>query len=357
MYQSILNSKKIKYSILKDIIQPKLIGVMEINIFISLNSILKTFYSLKPDEVAESLQITKPNSLSSEIINIIAHYRHFFWSRFGIPSNYYIYYSDEMCNYCCSINKNYKSDYYDKRKGLSDIKEFITINEVINRNLSLIEILTEYLPNVYFINTKTFEPSALPQLLIDKNKQKEYIHNFILTNDSMDYQLCNNPYTSIISLNADRSRIIDQNNLMQVIMKKTKSENRNLITNVSSFFYVPVYSIAGFKKYNITGIKGHGPLRSLKKINKLIEDDLLSNICYNNMNEISDLLNLDKKLLNNNFKILSLKNISINISNKEFINIKKQLNNKSDNMSLLEINNKYYKSNPLMLIELMEGEE
>ena len=84
MYRSILNSKKIKYNILKELVQPYLNDVDEISCFLSLNSVLKTFYSLKPDQVAESLDVSPQNALSSEIINIIAHYRHFFWSRYGI---------------------------------------------------------------------------------------------------------------------------------------------------------------------------------------------------------------------------------------------------------------------------------
>ena len=355
MYRSILNSKKIKYNILKELVQPYLNDVDEISCFLSLNSVLKTFYSLKPDQVAESLDVSPQNALSSEIINIIAHYRHFFWSRYGISSNYYIYYSDEMCNYCTSINIDYKKDYYEKRMGMSDVKEYITINGVIEQNLGLIEILTEYLPNIYFINTKSFEPSALPQLIIDKNKPKKNCHNFILTNDQIDYQLCNNPFTTVISLNSDHSKVISTNNLISNFIKKSKTISVSS-NKLDSNFFVPILSISGYKKYNINGLKGYGTVKVVKELNKLLLEDKISNIKYSSMDELIPLFKY-AKTLNDNFKILSLKNISNNISNLEFINIKKQFTNKSDNLSLMDINAKYYESNPLMLIELMEGEE
>ena len=125
MYKKILISHKIKYVVMDELLLPHLINYekKEINLFVSMNSILKSFYSYKPDEVSLSLSHAPSNALSSEIINILAHYRHYFWSRYGIATNLIVYYSFDMCEYCCNIDRTYKEPYYDKRNGNTLIKE------------------------------------------------------------------------------------------------------------------------------------------------------------------------------------------------------------------------------------------
>ena len=360
MYRSLINHKKIKYSILKELIAEYMVGVKEVNCFLSLDMILKTFYSIKPDEVSESLASANPNALSSEIINVVAHYRHYFWSRYHVPSNYFIYYSFDMADYCCEHCLTYKESYYNKRMGNTEIQEYKIINENIEFNLNLIKLITEYLPNIYFINTGSLEPAVLPQLLISKNKPKETIHNFVFTTNKNEYQMVNNPYTTVISVNGDDSKVYTSHNLMYSLVKGTKDADarKEIIRKVSSKFYIPTLAISGYKSYDIKGCKGYGTVKVLKLISKLLKENKISDIDYTTLDDILQYFpNSDIQLINNNYYVLNLKNLVQNISNKEYINIKKQINNKSDNMSLMEINSKYYESNPLMLIELMEGEE
>ena len=360
MYRSLINYKKIKYTILNELVMEKLKGIQEVNCFISLDSILKSFYTIKPDIVAESLSQAKPNALSSEIINVVAHYRHFFYSRYGISSNYFIYYSFDMADYCCERNLDYKSTYYNKRMGNSEVKEYRTINENIEHNIELIKIITEYLPNIYFIDTGSLEPACFPQIIMNKNKKKPYIHNFIMTSNKNEFQMVNNKYTSVIYLNSDNSKLYDKNNLIATLVKDAKSSDfrKDVIKNIGSELYVPILAFCGYKSYDLKGQKGCGNISILKKLLPLVKENKISNIEYTTLDDILQFFpKFDAELINKNYEILNLKNLANNISNKEMLNLKKQISNKSDNMSLMEINSKYYEENPLMLIELMEGEE
>jgi hypothetical protein len=358
-YLSALNSKKIKYLILEPMISGYMLGVNEVNCFISLNSLLKSFYGYNADIIAEDLSNISFNALSSEIINIAAHYRHYFWSRHHVPTTFYIYYSTEMSDYCLNINTSYKKKYYSKRNGTSSIKEYNTINTIIEKNYELINIISEYLPNIFFINTGTFESSATPQFLLDKNINKDMdgVLNLVLTADKIDFQLCTNHNTLVINVDSDLSKLITKDKLLETLFGSKKSPKK---MEISPYFYVPMLSIIGYKSYDIDGIRGYGPIATYKRIGNLIDNGSIENIEYKSMDKVSKLISpkfpLDADKINNNFKILSYKNLSNNITKKEFINIKKQLVNKSDNMSLMSINDKYYRKNPLMLIELMEGE-
>lgn len=351
MYESIINSKKIKYSVLNPLLRDYLDCKIynEINIFISLDTLINQFFNKNINEKVNILKEKDKYFLSSELINVTAHYRHYFWSRYGIPSNYYIYYSDIPSVYNLRQDSNYKSSYYDKRD--KDNQTYFMNNIMIEKNLKLISLLTEYIPNVYFVNTKGYEPDALPNLLISNIKDNDIL-NLVLSNNLIEFQNVELKNTLCIKLNMDNSKIIRTDNIIRTLFSTSK---RKIITELSNNFFVPILAIVGYKKYDIKGVKGLGPI---KTINKIERSEILDRKFFN----MEDFINSsvfeknDMSLVQNNFNILSFNNQRLNITPRQYNQIKDQINNKSDNMSLMEINNEYYKDYPLMLIELMEGE-
>ena len=270
-----------------------------------------------------------------------------------MPTNFFIYYSDMHNSYSKNINPLYKENYYNKK----DINsyEYGNINKNIQKNMHLATILSEYLPNIYIINTKTLEPSVLPYFIINKNNNIEKLTNLILTNNRLDFQLVNLPNTFILELKSDESKIIDNNNLMEKLLSKSKSKNNTIL---DSSFYTSVLSVCGIKEFNIDGINGCGPIKTINKIEKAISQNIITNDSISSKFNITGekIFNGYGKLIKNNYNIINYENLYKNISPKEKYNILQSLKNKSDNMSLIEINKVYYENYPLMLIELMEGE-
>ena len=131
----IINSKKVKYIVLDELIKKLPVNTEEINLFISIDSLLKSFYNPQVNEKINVLDSDDQYMLSSEIINIAAHYRHYFWSRYQIPTNYFFYYSDKEADYCIRELPTYKSSFYGKR--LYNKVEFRNLNKMINENLKL----------------------------------------------------------------------------------------------------------------------------------------------------------------------------------------------------------------------------
>lgn len=356
MMQIVLNSKKVKYAVLEPLIEKNLPSdTQEVNIFISIETVLKQFYNPKLNETVNSLDSEDKFLLSSEIINIVAHYRHFFYSRYNMPSNYFLYYSSAKAFYNLTEDSNYRKDYYDKR--LSSKSEFYTLNKMIKKNLELANILSEYLPNVHIIDTKSLEPSVLPYYIINNNEGVGGLTNLILTNNQLDYQLANLDRTFILNLKMDDSEIISKDGLMAKMLKSSKIKNS---TPLDPNFYTSVLSISGYKPFNIDGLKGYGYTKVISKLEKAVTEGKISNdeLSANMLLTCNQLFSDQKQIdvIKKNYKVLSYENLFKNMSPKELHNIDNQINNKSDNMSLLEINRTYYERYPLMLIELMEGE-
>jgi hypothetical protein len=309
-------------------------------------------YNPKVNEIMNSLEVPEKYLLSSELINIVAHYRHFFWSRYGVPTNYFVYYSTKRAVYNTLEARDFRKQFYEKRvdNGL----EYGTLNRMIKDNLSLANVLSEYLPNIYFIDTGDFEPSALAHHII-KNNTEAGQTNIVLTNNVIDYQLVNNDRTFVITLQSDDSKVIRRETLMNLFLKDSKKQSS---TPLSSHFYVPIYAMSGHKAYNIEGIKGMGKIKSIVTLENALKNGDLSNDEYQTMTPISNLFSnrKDAVRVNKNFNTLKYENICQHMTPKQLDKIRSQIENKSDNQSLMEINHKYYEKYPLMLIELYEGE-
>jgi hypothetical protein len=353
MLQAIINSKKIKYSVLNPLIQNNLPKeTKEVNVFISLECILKQFYNPKVNEIMNSLEVPEKYLLSSELINVVAHYRHFFWSRFGLPSSYFVYYSTEKATYNMLEVDGYRDSFYEKR--VDNTLEYGSLNKMIKENLKLSNLLSEYLPNIYFIDTKDMEPAALTDFII-KNNQDDGLTNIVLSNNQIDYQLVNNDKTFAITLQSDDSKVIRRENLMSLFLKNSKKKSKTVL---SPDFYVPVFAISGHKAFNIDGLKGMGKIKTINVLEKALADGDISNTNYKSLNLVSKKLfpSDDAETVISNFNVLKYENLCAHMTPKQLDNIRSQIENKSDNQSLMEINHQYYEKYPLQLIELMEGE-
>jgi hypothetical protein len=353
MLHAIINSKKTKYSILQPLVEKNLPkDTKELTVFISLECILKQFYNPRVNETINSLEIPEKHLLSSELINIVAHYRHFFWSRYGVPSTYFVYYSSERATYNILESEGYRKNFYEKR--VDNTLEYGNLNKMVRKNLDLANLLSEYLPNIYFIDTKDFDPSALPHFIL-RNNQGDGITNIVLSNNVIDYQMVNNDRTFAITLQGDNSSVIRRENLMELFLKDSKKKSSTVL---SSHLYIPVYAISGHKTFNVDGIKGMGKLKTIALLEKALANGEISNGIHKTMEPISRLFDKgDSKLINSNFNVLDYGNLCGHITPKQLDNIRMQIDNKSDNQSLMEINHQYYEKYPLMLIELMEGEQ
>lgn len=350
---TIIHSKLVKYDKLTELIKKYNLEGNKISIYINLDSILKKFY--KNDEVLSSMKALYDNDiliLTSELINIIAHYRHYFWSRWHVKSKFYFYYCNKKPKLQCKINKDYMKDLFDLRD--EDNIKLSGVTDTIEGNLKLVELLSTYIKNAYFIKSDGLEPSVIPYYLIKKNKDKDTVH-LIITDDKLEYQLVNLNNTYILRTKGKNSDFICKNNIYNHLFKNVKYRPNNII---SSELYPLIIALSGNKNRNIPNIKGLTFVKYMKLLDKYISNNELKND-YNEFidEEIfkDDLTEKQLKILINNYYCTNFKYSYKLLKDINKEKIKQSLVDKYDNISIMNINNKYFSLNNIKLIEICEG--
>lgn len=359
MLESILHSKKTKYIVLDQILKKHIKPECEnVNIFIDINSILKTLYQPSILEIFNSLNVKEKYLISSEILNIAAHYRHYFYSRIGKYTTFYYYMSSEKCQSLLNIFPGYKKDIYNKYLDLKS-PVFGNINTLLSKNLKIAFLISEYLPHIYMIDTKEVESNIVPYHFIrDEDPEKDM--SIIITDDIVQFQsVLFNPSTIIMTPKGDRSEIITQDNLMEQLTKTNKTHPEHSLINE---FYPHILSMAGHKRYSIDGVSRFGNLRTIKFFNDELSKGNISNLRYDSMESLTNSLDISeshKKIMNRNFKLLDIKtiyNFSTTVGDRTKL-IDDRIFNRIDAKSLRYMNDKYFQVYPLDLEYLMEGED
>jgi hypothetical protein len=229
----------------------------------------------------------------------------------------------------------------------------------MEKNIKLAKTIGNYIPNVYFINTKEFDPEGFPRYFIT-NYHKDNQLNVILNNTKLSWQNALLDDTIVLTCKQDNSEVLEKEDIIPKLTEK----------NYDEYTFIPellpiIFSLVGYKRYNIQGLNGYGYIRSSNKIQKWIDDEKISNIEYLDINDfIGDLedefVDNQKERLRKSFKQISHREINNLMNEKMKASIDNQIVNKVDGQALRYINDKYFSGKyrtPLKLEEIFEGEE
>lgn len=240
----VVDINKIKYKVLDEIIPRVPRSFHTINFHIDLNSLLRII--LAPTVSVTSSQPAQKVSLASSIINIVAHYREYYY-RQGKLTKFYLYYNDRVPSVPSELLPEYGEKYFAKLSGNSP--EFMGKINYINDNLDKVEEVIQYVQNVYILrDISTVDGFAFAHYTMQKNESKQE-GNIILTKDPIWYQLLSNPRTFVIYPKRDESFVIDQSNIFDNSYKKHKDLTRHC--------YLSVMCLEGVKTRNIPKIKNY----------------------------------------------------------------------------------------------------
>lgn len=347
--EPLINTHKIKYKILDDIVKDMSITdeIKNINIYINLDSIFKSFYR---DDVADNIKDMNNSdhvTLCSELANIAAHYRRYFWTRHYKQTTFYFYYMNKKPKYNRHIYSEYADNLIEKKKK-SNIK-YHAVNKLIKDNLILFAMLCPLLPKVYLSLSETLEPGLIPYHFIKKSNENDF--NLVLTKDEYEFQLIGLENTQILRLSKDKSYLINRNSLIPYLLKSTKYKPFNFIDGK---YYENILPLISCKSRNIKAIKGYGKVSLLKKIDSNFEHlspDLSFNLFLSILNiEVSSEI-FDR------YKIINLRNQYKRLSRLEKIRLEEFVQDKFENSALMQFNTEYFPYNPIKLIELYDGIE
>lgn len=343
----IFNTFKVKYSKLDDMMSRHCKDInhqSKINLFINIEPILKKLANSSVDEYLKIKTEEKTYELISNIVNLAAHYRLFF-TKNKLYSRIYFYMGYPFDSYYKNkeINPSYRNNY--AHKYTKDDRYFVLSNTLQNV-IGFTKIILEYIEGVYLITSDFIEPSLVPKVIIDHNKDN-YV-NFILSSDRYDYQYVNYDFRIIRPKQLD-SYIVSKENVIDILRIEEKVLTE---TDIQANFYPFILSLLGDKNRNIDKIKGVGLARLIQMINKAIETNLISP----NASNITSFEAIIKEefvpLLKHNFMCVNLETQFMRLNIRSKHDIAAQLVDKFDNASLKNLNDQFFRYYPMYLMEL-----
>lgn len=217
----ILISNFVKYERLEQLIYSEFYnsGYEEINLFIDAYSMIKSVYGYDPSQFMDKF------SISSCIINACAHYRKFFWTRYGVTCKIYIVFSrmTESIAEARAFYPDYNNIFITENNPAMD--------KTIEDNMEILNILCPYIPDVMFIYSQ-FEPGLVFGKLCDPSKP-----NIIISKDLWNLQVVANTLNTymirpIKKNGEDLSIIINHNNVIPYYLQLRKvNSNESFITS------------------------------------------------------------------------------------------------------------------------------
>lgn len=364
MYELIeksLNSKKIRYEYLeilfskyKNSFKPE----NTINIFIDLPSMVKQLYN--PENIKGISGIINKKEkyfIASNLLNMIAHYRHFFASRLQCYTNIAFIYNSKIDTTIQKINPNYKKTYYEKRFLFSN-PIFSDLNCLLRDNYKIIKIMIDYLPHCYFLDSLSMDSSCIFPFIIEQDEFKDNL-NIIISNDKLLYQNTLVGETLILQPKGDKSNIITSNYIFNDLVGKNKTIEKNpnyLLINPENILLIE--SLINHKNNDTIGIRNYGYMKALEFLNK-------NNIDLNKITISLDIVDVLFKELLSEEELLIVKD-NFKIYNSFYLSslYEERLNNLypiftkyiNDTSELKKVNETFFAKYPLLLDFLFEGE-
>lgn len=337
------NIHKIKYATMDKLLANiKYDLFSDMNLYINLEKILRKMCNVDMDLYLKSSE-TRVHEFISNVYNLASHYRLYF-SRKGIFTNIYFYLQYPITNPNISNKQyiqSYRNNYSTKLRKKYDSYMVYTI---LKESMKYLNIMTDYVPRVYFIKSFNVESSCIPSILSDI---KPTGMNIILTSDIYEYQYVNKDMMILIS-KQEKSKLLTKDNILDDMSDKYDADKCLFTTSYLSF----ILSIYGSSIRNIPKIKGFG----FKKIVKMINSGVLNNAISSEVCNIDIIKNiLSDTLLGdiiNNYKCTDIPFQNMSISESMRYKITEQVVDKDDINSLRIICERYFDKYPINITEL-----
>lgn len=278
--------------LLSEINDDMLIKENKINVFVDLSSVYNHIYKEEyVEEILQSMDESK-NVFVENLINLIAHYRQYIYSRKNSYSDFYILYNTGKSEYHLSIDENYKKEYYDFI--LNENNTFSKSVKYFRNNIDAFKIMNKYIPNVFTeINNNTDE-LLLPYLIIKQNNLENKVNIILSHRDLYSNYVSYFPNTFILNQKSIKNKFINKDNVMQHAFKGVDKFVSDIGRNINNYMQV-FNSILGNERFSIPGIKGLG-------IKKLV-NAVYSIINKNNKFEFN--IGIDGKSINEQITLIS----------------------------------------------------
>lgn len=318
------------------------------DVYIDLYSILSPLYGVYDPSMDSSY-----NDIASAILNMVAHYRRFFWSKYRVETRIIFIYSDNVGSY----NKTYFPEYNSKHANRMLSKKYI--HDSIKRNLNLVSMITPYLNNVSYFSS-SFDSATMIYHVANTIEKQGEVPNIIISKDTSIYQLIgaiDNSPTVVFrpkkQQGQDMSYPVNIKNIYSVFALNCDvniKEDKTCLIHPSLFSTVLAFSKIPDRNFksvlNVSTVLNKFAIFSERKWITSYTHDINSII---ELFDEKQKMSLYKNNVLNRFKAIDcIYQAGIMINNPERLNYKGFMNLYDPN-GLHEITSMYFKSNPLNL--------
>lgn len=346
--EQIIGSYAVKYNKLVELVNNNYRNRNDtnINIYIDLGNIFKSISRFSYINI-------DPFSITASIINLCAHYRHFFSEYYKCTSKIFIILSDTTDN---GINNRFVPEYCNNIYSNNS-----EMNNTLKESLNYINMITKYIEDMILLVTN-FEFGVIAYDIINKEALNNNKANLIISKDIYNLQLVSDNMEDDIRVELlypkknngqDLSFIISSINLYNFFFEKRKVSidynilKPSLISLIMSLSRTPERNIKSL--YKIPNV--------INSINELVSRGLIMNTHSIDILYICNLLSKLKLINIKDPEQILMRFNSIDIISQytmycEIIHISDRYNgitNLYDPEAVKEINNKYFKKYPLDL--------
>ena len=325
----------------------------KINVFINLETAFKHLSMITDLEKKLILQRDFDIILTSNILNLAAHYKRFFVSN-GLDTKVYIYHTDfdstgfEQYKY----NEDFRTYYLVK---YNDNPKFSYLTNALKKYI-LPEVRTycEFIPNVYYISSKNIDSSLVPFIISSSDKSRK---NFIIGGDYYETQysffpnFMNHFIHKGIGVNTITSNCFSY---LKEITKKDNEEIKSLMNVYNSYgMYCSLLSVLGDRIRSIDGISGIGP--------KILKNYIESGLNRNEIQLTTHTPEMIGKIFHdddiaeefiNNYYCTNVLTMSQELTDGDILSILNQQADRLDLNSLIQLNKTRFANYPLILESL-----
>ena len=323
----------------------------EVNVFINFESILKNLSMRR--SLPSLVNFHKQQlviELESSVLNLLGNYRSYFIKE-KCKVKVYLYHTaldDQYPHQMSVYNKYYRNFYYNR---YTQNPQFRQMGDVIN-NIIIpeLKLILSYIPNCYFLESKTYDGSIIPYIVSTFSNSK----NVIVTGDVFDTLYLFNPNFATIYIKRkfqDFNVTSDIDSTVQSIVKDESPFDLTIFN--SELYYRLLLSIKGSKIRNIRSAKGFG----YSKFMRLIKQGIDNGVVLKDFSAIDSIIQLFPTDYRNDikqaFQCTSIETQFDLLSETDINEIKSQIIDKIDIESVEALNNKRFFEFPINLQMLL----
>lgn len=346
-------SLMLKWNLLDQMIKDSFYTIKEgdkVNVFINLESVLNNLTLQRNLQTLINFNKQKVViELESAIINLMAHYRSYFRKEKCDVTMYFYFTSLDFNNQQMVVYNKFYRSYYKNRYVKNP--QFRSMGEILNKIIiPEIKLILLYVPKCYFIETKSFDGSIIPEIISKFSNDK----NVIISGDIFDTLYMLDPNFLVFYIKRKYSNLIVTNSISETVQSIIRDENPwDLSIFNSEMYFRLLLSIKGSKIRNIKSAKGFG----YNKFLTLLKNGMSTGLILKDFTSIDSIIEIFPKEyredIKNAFQCTSIETQYSLLSDVDIEEVKSQIIDKTDMESLNALNNRRFLDNPIQLNSLI----